>query len=632
MTIWHILVGNLASVVTIITLWMHFQYKFYRMSKTRWKLGFGATLGGSIIVSMLLAVQLVPGIYFDLRTSLLLISGIFGGIPALAVTLPLALAFRAYLGGVGAHEGMLGIAFAGSIGLALHLVFWKRAIDLVQISAAVISAGAVSIVLMLLLPMQVAAEALERIGLPLVVLNMCTTVIIGSLVVYFRKFTLERDILRAALTQAPDFHYVKNLKGEFVVTNRNVALHNGRRKSSEMVGLTDFDIAPAERARMLFEAEQHIISSGEPVVDFEEKLVGESGEEQWYTTSKVVLKNRHGDKIGLSGVTRDITHRKGLEQQLRDNRDLLQHAMSEMSDGLAMFDVNGYLVFCNEQYRTLFPRSASARQPGAHIIDIIRAVVRSGERKELLQDVSEEWIQNAAKSLHANKDEEIALFDGRWLSLRTRMAQDGSALVVVSDITMMKQSEQSLREFADHMKGLAQTDGLTGLSNRRMFDEAISAECARSIRTGGPLSLLLVDVDRFKSYNDAYGHPAGDEILKSVAETLRTIAKRSLDVVARYGGEEFAVLLPETALEEAALLADQFRSALQDRKIVHAASEFGFITASVGVSTMAGGNAFLNPAELIAHADDALYRAKRGGRNRIECGGSGPLDSCVAGG
>ncbi len=618
MIVWQVLVGNFTCIAAIIALWMHLQYKFYRLSKAHLKIGFGMTLGLSAIASMLLSVELASGVYVDLRTSVILTSAVFGGPLSIAITMPMAVAFRALMGGAGAVQGVVTIFGMSMLGLAVHYAVGRRPFGPMGILAMAGSAGLVSTALMVISPMLSIPGGFRNIGVPIVLLNVLATAAIACIITYFHRFTLERDILRAALTQAPDFHYVKNLNSEFVVTNRNVARYNGRQKSSEMVGLTDFDITDAEHARHLFEAEQDIIASGQPVIDQEEQIRAPNGKDRWFLTSKVVLRNRHGDTIGLAGVTRDITHHKMLEAQVQESRDLLSQAMDEMSDGLAMFDPGGYLVFCNEQYRASFPRSAYARREGAHISDIVRASVRHTERKDLPTDVSEEWIQSAAKSLHSNKNEEIPLFDGRWLSLRTRMAKDGSALVVVSDVTAMKQSEQSLRQLADHMKGLAQTDALTGLSNRRTFDEAIASECSRAVRSGAPLSLLLVDVDRFKAYNDTYGHPAGDAVLKIVSQCLKKIGRRSTDVVARYGGEEFVVLLPETDGTEALALAEQFRLSLQEENIPHTSSEFGFVTSSLGVSTMGGGSPFLNPTELIARADAALYGAKREGRNRVQ--------------
>ncbi|WP_234717114.1 PAS domain-containing protein [Ensifer adhaerens] len=138
----------------------------------------------------------------------------------------------------------------------------------------------------------------------------------------------------------------------------NVARNHGRTKSSEMVGLTDFDLYPRGMAQAFFDREQEIMTPGEPMVDFEEPFVIEDGRERWFLTSKVPLRNRHGDLIGLAGVTRDVTEKKRLVRETLDSKNVLSQAMAEMSDGLAMFNPEGRLVFCNDQYRAAFPRSA----------------------------------------------------------------------------------------------------------------------------------------------------------------------------------------------------------------------------------------------------------------------------------
>lgn len=579
-------------------------------------------MGFAIMVSMLLSVELEKGAYFDLRNSLLAISAVFGGPLAIAVTAPMAMIFRAMMGGAGAVNGLIGIGIISTVCLTIHLFLGKNATGTRGIVATAFALPATSIALMLGLMPPNALPIMYQMGMLMALLNLIAATVAGTVIMHFQKFTLERDILRASLTQAPDFHYVKDLESRIVVTNLNVARYNGRQKSSDMVGLTDFDLTSSERAQILFEAEQKIMQTDEPLIDFEEVLFDENHNEKHFSTTKVVLKNRHGETVGLAGVTRDVTQRKQLERALLESRNLMSQAMAEMSDGLAMFDNRGYLLFCNDNYRSAFPLSAYARQPGAHITDILRAAVRNGERKDIPTNVSEAAIQDAASGLFLERDTEVALSDGRWLSLRTRSMQGGSALVVVSDISATKQAELSLRQLADQMKGLAETDELTGIANRRAFDAAISAECHKAAIDGAPVSLLVIDVDRFKAYNDAYGHPAGDSCLKQVGECLRALAKRPSDVVARYGGEEFVALFPGTDLKAASGLAEKFRSALEQRNIPHSGSEHGIVTASIGVSSMTGYNVQLSPAELVSRADEAVYRAKNAGRNRVEASSS----------
>ncbi len=169
----------------------------------------------------------------------------------------------------------------------------------------------------------------------------------------------------------------------------------------------------------------------------------------------------------------------------------------------------------------------------------------------------------------------------------------------------------------NELRRLAQTDALTGLPNRRRLDEAQSEEWRRAARTGAPLSLLLLDADRFKSYNDLYGHRKGDQVLIAIADVLRSAAQRGGDLPARQGGEEFAVLLPGAAPPAALEIAERLRAAVQALAIPHAGNGAGVVTVSVGVACN-WPKAGQPLTDLFEHADRALYRAKNTGRNRVE--------------
>jgi len=177
---------------------------------------------------------------------------------------------------------------------------------------------------------------------------------------------------------------------------------------------------------------------------------------------------------------------------------------------------------------------------------------------------------------------------------------------------------ENARLFAQVQK-LATTDELTGLLNRRHFFELARAELSRAVRHGLPLSAMLLDVDRFKSVNDNYGHAAGDQVLRQVAAVCRETL-RAEDVVGRYGGEEFAVLLPATALGEAAAgLGERLRAALEGTVVVLPGLELR-VTASIGVAELREDE---DLASLLNRADAALYAAKGGGRNRVVSDGGG---------
>ena len=180
--------------------------------------------------------------------------------------------------------------------------------------------------------------------------------------------------------------------------------------------------------------------------------------------------------------------------------------------------------------------------------------------------------------------------------------------------------ELELQEANKRLELLASVDGLTQIANRRIFDEYLALEWELHRREQKPLSVILMDIDYFKNYNDYYGHQQGDDCLIQVAQTLTQVTKRATDLLARYGGEEFAAILPFTNAQEALLLAESMRRAIAELGIPHPQSEISDkITLSFGIASLVPG-ANNSPTDLIQAADHALYSAKNRGRDR--CYGS----------
>ncbi len=182
-------------------------------------------------------------------------------------------------------------------------------------------------------------------------------------------------------------------------------------------------------------------------------------------------------------------------------------------------------------------------------------------------------------------------------------------------LTMEKRKTELLNE---KLREMSYVDGLTGVANRRKFDEYLEAEWERARRMGRPLSLLLIDIDFFKRFNDIMGHLEGDECLRKVARAIRDSLRRGVDLVARYGGEEFAVILPETDLTQAEKIAERIREAVMNLNIPHPGSDVSDrVTVSVGVVSVIPQEG-MSREDLIEMADRALYLAKKRGRNRVE--------------
>jgi diguanylate cyclase (GGDEF)-like protein/PAS domain S-box-containing protein len=225
----------------------------------------------------------------------------------------------------------------------------------------------------------------------------------------------------------------------------------------------------------------------------------------------------------------------------------------------------------------------------------------------------EEYIANTYR--HRRRDGSWCWIEARIHLVRTADGTPREFIANLRDITRQKEAEQALEAALAELAEQAATDELTGLANRRRFDAVLDQAWRRTLRAGEPLSVLMIDADQFKAFNDRYGHIAGDDCLRRLARAIAGQLHRPHDLVARYGGEEFAAILPATAEPAAARLAERIRAAVEALELPHEGSAGGIVTISVGVAGARAGD-IGGGAALVDAADRALYAAKRGGRNR----------------
>jgi two-component system chemotaxis family response regulator WspR len=259
--------------------------------------------------------------------------------------------------------------------------------------------------------------------------------------------------------------------------------------------------------------------------------------------------------------------------------------------------------------------------PGVNGLDLVRDYRKDPLTRDIpvivLSTKEEPTIKSEAFSLGAN-DYLVKLPDRLELIARIRYHSRAYQNQLQRDeaYSALRESQQNLMEANLELQRLTKVDGLTGLSNRRYFDEYLQAEWSRSMRSQQALSVLMIDVDEFKRYNDRYGHLAGDEVLKSVAATIQRHCRRSSDLPARFGGEEFVVVLPDASLEQVMHLTERLCRSIEALSLPHLASTVStHVTISIGAALTIPIQG-RSPLQLVDIADKALYQAKAAGRNR----------------
>jgi diguanylate cyclase (GGDEF)-like protein/PAS domain S-box-containing protein len=618
-TPWDDLLANMAILALVISIWSNVQLSRYHLPVIAHQLGFGLLLGIGAIVLMLLPLQLQEGIFIDLRYTLIAVAGFFGGPLPMAVTTTFAAGFRLYAGGAGTVAGLTGIAIAATVGILAYLL---KKDERPSIPAIIVFSGTVAssgMLASLALPSSILTVAFATTLLPVTTIAFVATLMVSLAItneMRRRETTLKNRIYKEVIDSLPDCLNVKNTEGRFIVANPATAILMRAESVGALIGKSDLDFYPPDVALNFREAEENVLHGGSACV-VEQHVTHRDGSDAWLSTLKVPLTDETGRVTGLITHNRDVTAKKQLEAALAQSERNFAAALDNMADGLVMFDADLDLVFCNEQYRKMFPLTADLRVPGTPAASILYASIARGELINIPTDNVTDWVNAAVLKLRHAGTVQFPLFDGRWIESRTRPAADGTCFVVCSDITKAKQGEQAMHDLNLRLAELAETDGLTGLLNRRAFDAVLAQEIGRVGRGEGALSLVLLDVDRFKAFNDTYGHTTGDGCLRSIADCLRASAGRPTDRAARYGGEEMVLVLPNTSEDGAVVIAHDLRNRIRALQIAHTGSEKGIVTASIGVATLSNQTIGTDAGRLVTRADEALYLAKAAGRDLV---------------
>lgn len=303
--------------------------------------------------------------------------------------------------------------------------------------------------------------------------------------------------------------------------------------------------------------------------------------------------------------------------QLTESEVLFRALLTSLHDGILVVNHDGKVEYANQQLCTMYsidapPESFIGFDSRAIMLRISQMYAEPEATVRRLQDI----IRAGVPILGA----ELVLKNGRTLMRDFIPFEYGDGrrgrIWHMRDVTALRDAQTQLIEANRKLEALSITDSLTGLANRRHFDQVLLHEWSRGQRQGHSLALILLDVDWFKHFNDLYGHQAGDVCLRAVATALQAKARRAGDLAARYGGEEFAMIVPEIDADAALALAESIRGAVHDMAQAHAGSPIGKVTVSLGVAVMVP-TADAQPDTLVLAADQALYRAKDLGRDRV---------------
>lgn len=423
-------------------------------------------------------------------------------------------------------------------------------------------------------------------------------------------------LYRALIEHQSELVSLATPDGKLLFVNNAYANHFAL-TPERMIGCDLFSFIPLAKRDEVIDIFRHVTSRKQPITS-ENQVVPPGCPARWFSWTNTPVMDPAGTLVAIHSVGRDIDQRVKAEDKLRQSEARYRLLADNLTDMVFELDLN-----LRQRYVSAASRDLLGILPDDLIGTSTLDRIHSEDQATILSAIERLRLGVSDRETVSSRMQHL---DGRWIwvegTLRFLKEAETNDIIGLSgalrDITERKEIELRLAEANAQLERLALLDGLTGLDNRRSLDARLAHETRRAIREQQPLSVLLIDVDWFKDFNDHYGHIEGDDCLRRVATVIAQSLRRPGDFIARFGGEEFVVLLPNTPASGSNEVASMIQSNLRNLALPHALSKFGRISLSIGLTT---GNPehveAMQGERLLTEADVALYRAKRSGRNTV---------------
>jgi diguanylate cyclase (GGDEF)-like protein/PAS domain S-box-containing protein len=456
----------------------------------------------------------------------------------------------------------------------------------------------------------------------------------------------ERISLQVLIDQVPDFLFVKDLEGRFVIANGAIGAGYGRARPDDLLGLTDFDLHPADVAQRFFDIEQTIMRTGRSMIDMQEVIISPAGTKKWLSTTKVPLHNDQRRIVGLVGIGRDVTARKQAEdfrneqarilEMIATNcklEDILDHLMRLVETQSA--GIYGSILLLDEAGLRLthgaapsLPKAYVAAIDGLQIGPKVGSCGTAAYRREVIvvSDISNDPLWENYRELAAehglrscwstpilsHQRTVLGTFAMYSKEVREPSIADKALVETARRLAAIaierKRAEQRIHFMANH-------DALTGLPNRTLLRDRLAQALLYATRYERWVTVAFIDLDNFKFVNDSLGHNAGDALLKIVSNRMVGCV-RSTDTVVRLGGDEFVILLVDQPKSEDLISATLQKIRAAVGTPIHIHEHDLEVTCSIGLANYPKDG--VDADTLLANADAAMYRAKEIGRDNFQ--------------